>query len=185
MTLYTETAKYRFVDNGKEGKSVGDQDVFFDAILTDEAKTDRIGTDRVIAEYLPSNFVMVQLEYTIQGRGKIYAAGTLDFGESFLEGTGGISRSSAAPRSSRTWVAPSSFPSSTTRHSRTISTCSRNQDRTKWGRTPPPFALPVLLNWHGGNVAVLGEGWRPCLTPEGGRKVSPSRILMERWACTE
>ena len=89
MTLYTETAKYKFVDNGKQGQSVGDQDVFFDAIFTDEGKTDRIGTDRVIAEYLPSNFVMVQLEYTIQGRGKIYAAGTHDFGESFLEGTGG------------------------------------------------------------------------------------------------
>jgi hypothetical protein len=89
MTLYTETAKYKFVDNGKKGQSVGDQDVFFDAIFADEGKTDRIGMDRVIAEYIPSNFVMVQLEYTIQGRGKIYAAGTLDFGESFLEGTGG------------------------------------------------------------------------------------------------
>ena len=54
MTLYTETAKYRFVDNGKEGQSVGDQDVFFDAIFTDEGKTDRIGTDRVIAEYVPT-----------------------------------------------------------------------------------------------------------------------------------
>jgi hypothetical protein len=85
MTVYTETAKYRFVDNGKHGSSVGDHDVFFDAIFTDEAKTDRIGTDRVVVEYLPSDFVMVQLEYTIQGRGKVYAAGTLDFGDRFLE----------------------------------------------------------------------------------------------------
>ncbi len=85
MTVYTETAKYRFVDNGKPGFSVGDHDVFFDAIFTDEAKTDRIGTDRVVVEYLPADYVMVQLEYTIQGRGKVYAAGTLDFGERFLE----------------------------------------------------------------------------------------------------
>jgi hypothetical protein len=85
MTVYTETAKYRFVDNGKKGPSTGDHDVFFDAIFDDEGKTDRIGTDRVVVEYLPSNFVMVQLEYTIEGRGKIYAAGTLDFSERFLE----------------------------------------------------------------------------------------------------
>ena len=52
MTVYTETAKYRFVDNGKEGSSVGDHDLYFDAIFTDEGKTDRIGTDRVMVEYL-------------------------------------------------------------------------------------------------------------------------------------
>jgi hypothetical protein len=85
MTVYTETAKYRSVDNGKPGFGVGDHDVFFDAIYTDDAKTDRIGTDRVVVEYLPSDYVMVQLEYTIQGRGKVYAAGTLNFGDRFLE----------------------------------------------------------------------------------------------------
>jgi hypothetical protein len=85
MTVYTETAKYRFVDNGKPGFGVGDHDVFFDAIYADDAKTDRIGTDRVVVEYLPSDYVMVQLEYTIQGRGKVYAAGTLNFGDRFPE----------------------------------------------------------------------------------------------------
>jgi hypothetical protein len=85
MTVYTETAKYRFVDNGKDGFSVGDHDVFFDAIFVDEGKTDRIGTDRVVVEYLPADYVMVQLEYTFSGRGKVYAAGTLDFSDRFLE----------------------------------------------------------------------------------------------------
>ena len=89
MTVYTETARYRFVDNGKKGSSVGDHDLYFDAIFSDEGKTVRIGTDRVVVEYMQSTYAMVQLEFTIQGRGKIYAAGTLDFGESFLEGTGG------------------------------------------------------------------------------------------------
>ena len=83
LTVYTETAKYRSVDNGKEGFSVGDHDVFFDKIWGDEAKTERLGTDRVVVEYLPTDFVMVQVEYTFKGEGKIYAAGTLDFGESF------------------------------------------------------------------------------------------------------
>jgi hypothetical protein len=85
MTVYTETAKYRFVDNGKKGSSVGDHDLYFDAIFSDDGKTDRIGTDRVVVEYMQSTYAMVQLELTIQGRGKLYAAGTLDFSDRFLD----------------------------------------------------------------------------------------------------
>jgi hypothetical protein len=85
MTVYTETARYRFVDNGKEGSSVGDHDLYFDAIFSDDGKTDRIGTDRVVVEYMQSTYAMVQLELTIQGRGKIYAAGTLNFSDRFLD----------------------------------------------------------------------------------------------------
>ncbi len=85
MTVYTETARYRFVDNGKKGSSVGDHDLYFDAIFSDDGKTDRIGTDRVVVEYMQSTYAMVQLELTIQGRGKLYAAGTLNFSDRFLE----------------------------------------------------------------------------------------------------
>jgi hypothetical protein len=85
MTVYTETARYRFVDNGKKGSSVGDHDLYFDAIFSDEGKTDRIGTDRVVVEYMQSTYAMVQLELTIQGRGKLYAAGTLNFSDRFLD----------------------------------------------------------------------------------------------------
>ena len=85
MTVYTETARYRSVDNGKEGSSVGDHDLYFDAIFSDDGKTDRIGTDRVVVEYMQSTYVMVQLEFTIQGRGKLYAAGTLNFNDGFLD----------------------------------------------------------------------------------------------------
>ena len=89
---------------------------------------------------------MVQLEYTIKD-GKIYAAGTHDFGESFLEGTGGDLSIVGAPGSSRTWVARSIFPSLTRRPSRTRSTCSREPDRTVLGAdTAPirPARFPVL-----------------------------------------
>jgi hypothetical protein len=85
MTVYTETARYRFVDNGKKGSSVGDHDLYFDAIFSDEGKTDRVGTDRVVVEYMQSTYAMVQLELTIQGRGKLYAAGTLNFSDRFLD----------------------------------------------------------------------------------------------------
>ena len=85
MTVYTETARYRFVDNGKKGSSVGDHDLYFDAIFSDDGKTDRIGTDRVVVEYMQSTYAMVQLELTIQGRGKVYAAGTLNFSDRFLD----------------------------------------------------------------------------------------------------
>lgn len=85
MTVYTETARYRFVDNGKKGSSVGDHDLYFDAIFSDDGKTDRIGTDRVVVEYMQSTYAMVQLELTIQGRGKLYAAGTLNFSDRFLD----------------------------------------------------------------------------------------------------
>jgi hypothetical protein len=85
MTVYTETARYRAVDNGKEGSSVGDHELYFDAIFSDEGKVDRIGTDRLVLEYMQSTYVMVQLEFTIQGRGKLYAAGTLNFSDRFLD----------------------------------------------------------------------------------------------------
>lgn len=83
IVLYSETQVFRSVDVGPRGFSVGDQDIFVDRLYDNAAKTHLVGRDRVIAEWLPASHVMVQLEYTLRGRGKLVAAGTLDFGPSF------------------------------------------------------------------------------------------------------
>ena len=83
IVLYSETQVFRSVDVGPRGFSVGDQDIFVDRLYDDEAKTHLVGRDRVIAEWLPASHVMVQLEYKLQGRGKLVAAGTLNFGSAF------------------------------------------------------------------------------------------------------
>ena len=83
ILLFSETQIFRTVDAKPAGFSVGDQDIFIDRLFDDARKTNRVGKDRVIAEWLPGSHVMVQLEYTLNGRGKLVAAGTLDFGPSF------------------------------------------------------------------------------------------------------
>lgn len=83
IVLYSETQVFRSVDVGPRGFSVGDQDIFVDRLYDNAAKTHLVGRDRVIAEWLPASHVMVQLEYTLRGRGKLVAAGTLNFGPSF------------------------------------------------------------------------------------------------------
>jgi hypothetical protein len=83
IVLFSETQVFRSVDVGPRGFSVGDQDIFVDRLFDDEAKTHLVGRDRVIAEWLPASYVMVQLEYTLGGRGKLVAAGTLNFGSAF------------------------------------------------------------------------------------------------------
>lgn len=83
ILLFSETQIYRTVDAKPAGFSVGDQDIFVDRLFDDEKKTNRVGRDRVIAEWLPGSRAMVQLEYTLKGRGKLVAAGTLNFGPSF------------------------------------------------------------------------------------------------------
>jgi hypothetical protein len=83
IVLFSETQVFRSVDVGPRGFSVGDQDIFVDRLFDDEAKTHLVGRDRVIAEWLPASYVMVQLEYTLRGRGKLVAAGTLNFGSAF------------------------------------------------------------------------------------------------------
>ena len=83
IVLFSETQVYRTVDAKPTGFSVGDQDIFVDRLFDDEAKSNLVGRDRVIAEWLPASHVMVQLEYTLQGRGTLVAAGTLNFGPNF------------------------------------------------------------------------------------------------------
>ena len=83
IVLYSETQVFRSVDVGPRGFSVGDQDIFVDRLYDNATKTHLVGRDRVIAEWLPASHVMVQLEYTLQGRGKLVAAGTLNFGPTF------------------------------------------------------------------------------------------------------
>jgi hypothetical protein len=85
LTLYSETLKFKTVDVPPRGFSVGDQDVVLDELWSDPGKTTSVGRDRVVSEYIQNNYVMVQVEYTIEGRGKVYAAGTLHFSQSFLD----------------------------------------------------------------------------------------------------
>ena len=53
LVVYSETAKYHHVDVGKPGLSSGDQDIFFDTLFDDSAKTDQ-GRDGSGHVYLPA-----------------------------------------------------------------------------------------------------------------------------------
>jgi len=83
--LYSEPLKFKSVDVPPTGFSLGDQDLVVDRLWSDPDKTTSVGKDRVVSEYIPNTFLMVQVEYMIEGRGKIHAAGTLDFSQAFLE----------------------------------------------------------------------------------------------------
>jgi hypothetical protein len=85
LTLFSETQVFKSIDAGKPGFSIGDQDLVIDHVFSDSAKTDLVGKDRVVQEYLPHNYALVQVEYTIEGRGDIFLAGTLDFGPNFVK----------------------------------------------------------------------------------------------------
>ena len=120
--MYSQTAKYHHVDVGKKGLSSGDQDIFFDTLFSDSAKTDQVGMDRVTCTYMPSKYLMCIDEFTITGRGKIVTSGTLHTNDAFL-GTATRSSCREAPMSSKGHAEPRSSSSSTTRPSRTRSTC--------------------------------------------------------------
>ena len=79
LTVYSETLKFKSVDAPPKGFSVGDQDVVLDRLWSDPDKSVRSARIGSSSEYIQNNFVMVQVEYTVDGRGKIYAAGTLNF----------------------------------------------------------------------------------------------------------
>ncbi len=85
LTVYSQTAKYHHVDAGRQGFSWGDQDIFFDTLFDDAAKTHKVGMDRVTCTYLPSKFLMCIDEFTFDGRGKIVTSGTLHANDSFAE----------------------------------------------------------------------------------------------------
>jgi hypothetical protein len=84
LTVFSETKTFKSIDAGKPGSSVGDQDLVVDRVFSDSAKTHQIGVDRVVQEYIPNSYAMVQVVYSIRGRGDIYLAGTLNFSEDFL-----------------------------------------------------------------------------------------------------
>ena len=77
LVVYSQTAKYHHVDVGKTGLSSGDQDIFFDTLFDDSAKTNKVGMDRVTCTYMPSKYLMCIDEFTITGRGKIVTSGSL------------------------------------------------------------------------------------------------------------
>ena len=54
-------------------------------LWSDAAKTIAAGRDRVVSEWIHRSHVMAQIEYSIDGRGKLFAAGTLNFSDAFLE----------------------------------------------------------------------------------------------------
>ena len=85
FTLYSETLRFGSVDVPPRGFSLGDQDIVLDMLWSDAAKTIAAGRDRVVSEWLHRSHAMVQVEYSIDGRGKLFAAGTLNFSEAFLE----------------------------------------------------------------------------------------------------
>ena len=85
LVVYSQTAKYHHVDVGKKGLSSGDQDIFFDTLFSDSAKTDQVGMDRVTCTYMPSKYLMCIDEFTITGRGKIVTSGTLHTNDAFLD----------------------------------------------------------------------------------------------------